>query len=81
MKARLAVIAVGALVLMANGANARHRTTGQAHIRHLLRSGHAYGYASREASPGGIFGQAYGHAPRGATAGLIFGPEQGFITR
>jgi hypothetical protein len=47
MKAKLAVIALGALVLMANGANAQHRTSGQTHVRHL--------------SP--TFGQAYGYAP------------------
>ncbi len=48
MKAKLAVIALGALVLMANGANAQHR--GQTHVRHLSRIfGQAYGYAPREA--------------------------------
>jgi hypothetical protein len=46
MKAKLAVIALGALVLMANGANAQHRTSGQTHVRH----------------PSRIFGQAYGYA-------------------
>jgi hypothetical protein len=49
MKAKLAVIALGALVLMANGANAQHRTGTQTHARH---SSH-------------IFGQAYGYVPRG----------------
>jgi hypothetical protein len=82
MKAKLAVFALGALVLMANGANAQHRTSGQTHVRHLSRiSGHAYGYASREATPGGIFGQPYGYAPREPTRGLIFGPEQPMINR
>jgi hypothetical protein len=46
MKAKLAVIALGALVLMANGANAQHRTSGQTNVRNLSRTfGHAYGYA------------------------------------
>ena len=31
MKAKLTVIALGALMLMANGANAQHRTSGQTH--------------------------------------------------
>jgi hypothetical protein len=49
MRAKLAVIALGALVLMANGANAQHRTSGQPHVRHLSRIfRQAYGYASRE---------------------------------
>jgi hypothetical protein len=48
MNAKLAVFALGALVLMANGANAQHRTSGQTHVRHLSR----------------IFAQAYGYAPR-----------------
>jgi hypothetical protein len=48
MKAKLAVIALGALVLMANGANAQHRTGGQTHVRHSSRIfGQAYGYARR----------------------------------
>jgi hypothetical protein len=37
MKAKLAVIALGALVLMADGANAQHRTGRQTHVRHLSR--------------------------------------------
>jgi hypothetical protein len=77
MRAKLAVFALGALVLMANGANAQHRTSGQTHVRHLSQIfGHAYGYASREATPGGIFGQAHGYAPRERIPGLVFGPEQ-----
>jgi hypothetical protein len=47
MKVKLAAIALGALVLMANGANAQHRTGSQTNVRHLSR----------------IFGQAYGYAP------------------
>jgi hypothetical protein len=39
MKAKLAVIALGALVLMANGANAQHRTSGQTHVRHASAMG------------------------------------------
>jgi hypothetical protein len=46
MKAKLAVIALGALALMANGANAQHRAGSQTHVRH----------------PSRIFGQAYGYA-------------------
>jgi hypothetical protein len=50
MKAKLAVIAFGALALMANGANAQHRTSGQTHVRHLSRTfGQAYGYVPSEA--------------------------------
>ena len=48
MKAKLAVIALGGLALMANGANAQHWTSGQTHVRHLSR----------------VFGQAYGYAPK-----------------
>jgi hypothetical protein len=44
MKAKLVVIALGTLLLMANGANAQHRT--QTHVRHPSRIfGQAYGYA------------------------------------
>jgi hypothetical protein len=39
MKAKLAVIALGALVLMANGANVQHRTSGQTHVRHASAMG------------------------------------------
>jgi hypothetical protein len=60
MKAKLAIIALGALVLMANGANAQHRTGSQTHVRHLSRTfGQAYGYARRETpqykSSGGLY--------------------------
>jgi hypothetical protein len=50
MKAKLAiVVALGALALMANGANAQYRIGGQTNIRHLSRIfGQAYGYASVE---------------------------------
>jgi hypothetical protein len=48
MKAKLAIIVFGALVLMANGANAQHRTGGQTHVRHLSHTlGQAYEYGSR----------------------------------
>jgi hypothetical protein len=48
MKAKLAVISFGALLLMANGANAQYRTSIQTHVRHSSRIfGHAYGYAQR----------------------------------
>jgi hypothetical protein len=50
MKAKLVVIALGALALMANAANAQHRTSGQTHVRHLSRTfGQAYGYVPSEA--------------------------------
>jgi hypothetical protein len=60
MKAKLAIIALGALVLMANGANAQHRTSGQTHVRHLSRTfGQAFGYTPRETpqyqSSGGVY--------------------------
>jgi hypothetical protein len=60
MKAELAMIAFGALVLTANGANAQHRNSSQPNVRHLSPTfGHAYGYARREApqyqSSGGIY--------------------------
>ena len=48
MKAKLAVIVLGAMVLMTNGADAQERTSSQTHVRHLSR----------------IFGQAYGYAPQ-----------------
>jgi hypothetical protein len=49
MKAKLAIIIFGALVLMANGANAQHRASGQTHVRHLSRtSRQADGYGRRE---------------------------------
>ena len=45
MKAKLAIIALGALVLMAPGANAQHRIGSQTHVRHLSRTfGQAHGY-------------------------------------
>jgi hypothetical protein len=77
MKAKLAVFALGALVVTGNGANAQYRTSGQMHVRHLSRIfGHTYGYAPREAMPGSIFGQAQGHTTREPPPGAIFGPEQ-----
>jgi hypothetical protein len=58
MRAKLAVIALGALVLMANGANAQHRS--QTHVRHLSRIfGQAYGYAPREAPQYQSSGEVY----------------------
>jgi hypothetical protein len=65
MKAKLAVIALGALVLMANGANAQHRTNSQTHVRHLSRTfGQAYGYVPLyESSSQGI--QSYPNPDRG----------------
>jgi hypothetical protein len=46
MKAKLAVIVLGALVLMANGANAQHRTGSQTRVRHPSRIlAHSYGVA------------------------------------
>jgi len=47
MKAKLVIIALGAFVLMANGANAQPRTDSQTHVRHQSR----------------IFGQARAFAP------------------
>jgi hypothetical protein len=35
MKAKLTIIAICALMLMANGANAQHRNGNQTHARHL----------------------------------------------
>jgi hypothetical protein len=61
MKAKLAiVIALGALALMANGANAQHRTGSQNNVRHLSRIfGQAYGYSAQEKrryrSPVGVY--------------------------
>jgi hypothetical protein len=50
MKAKLAIIAFGALVLMANGANAQHGTSSQTNVRHLPRTfWHADGYAQPKA--------------------------------
>jgi hypothetical protein len=51
MKVKLAVIALGALALVSNAANAQPRTTNQAHARHLSRTfGQAYGFVPREAT-------------------------------
>jgi|HubBroStandDraft_1064217.scaffolds.fasta_scaffold1384001_1 hypothetical protein len=59
MKAKLAIIAFGALVLMVNGANAQHRTSSQTNVPLSRTFGQAYGYAPREApqyqSSGGIY--------------------------
>ena len=54
MKGRLVIIALGAIVLMANEASAQpssqHRASGQTHVRHLPRVfSHTYGYAPRPA--------------------------------
>ena len=47
MKAKLVVL--GALALMANGANAQQPTSSQTHVRHLSRIfGHAYGCGPQE---------------------------------
>jgi hypothetical protein len=59
-KAKLAVFALGALMLTGNGANAQHRNSSQRNVRHLSRTfGQAYGYAPREVpqyqSSGGIY--------------------------
>jgi hypothetical protein len=77
MKAKFAVLALGVLALMSNGANAQHRTSGQMHVQHLSRIfGHAYGYSSREATRASMFGRASRYAPGEPAPGLIFGPEQ-----
>ena len=47
MKAKLAIIILGALVLMANGANAQHRTD---------RHGYARGETPQYQSSGGLYG-------------------------
>src|ERR1700730_11027401 len=52
MKGRLAVIALGAIALMASEAsaqtNSQHRATSQTHVRHIPRVfAHTYGYAPR----------------------------------
>jgi hypothetical protein len=47
-KAKLAVIALGVLALMANGANAQPRTISRAHVWHLSH----------------VFAQTYGYVPR-----------------
>jgi hypothetical protein len=47
MRTKQVFIVLGALMLMANGANAQHRTSGQIHVRNLSR----------------VFEQAYGYAP------------------
>lgn len=48
MKAKLVIMVLGALALMANGANAQQPTSSRTHVRHLPR----------------IFGQAYGYGPQ-----------------
>jgi hypothetical protein len=48
MKPKLVVIVLGTLVLMANGANAQHRTGSQSHVWHPSRIlAHQYGFARR----------------------------------
>jgi hypothetical protein len=76
MKAKLAIIAFGALALMANGANAQHRTNGHSQVRHVSRTfGQAYGYVPSVSapylSPGGMYesysqgSQSYPNPDRG----------------
>jgi len=47
---KLIIIALGAVVLMANAASAQQRPNGQSQVRHLPR----------------VFGQTYGYVPRPA---------------
>jgi hypothetical protein len=69
MKATLAVIILGALALTTNGADARPRTDGHTHVRHLPPAfGQAYGYGwnatTQYQSPGDLYGSyAQGHQP------------------
>jgi hypothetical protein len=81
MKAKLVIIAFGALVLMANGANAQHRTSSQTNVRHLSHTfGQAYGYAPREApkyqSSGGIY-KSYSQGIQSYTYILDSNPDRG----
>jgi hypothetical protein len=60
MNGRLAIIILGALVVMVNCADAQHRTGGQTNVRHQPRtSGQAYAHARRETpqyrSLGGLY--------------------------
>jgi hypothetical protein len=57
MKAKLTIFIAGALVLMANGANAQPKTGSPLHIRHLS---HTFG----QANGGGIYeSYSQGHQP------------------
>ncbi len=64
-----AAVAVGALLLTANGASAQHRSTGHAAMRHVPHAFQgAYGFAPRPVAPYGPNGGAYfsnsqGHQP------------------
>jgi hypothetical protein len=69
MKATLAVIILGTVVLVTNGADARQRTDGRTHVRHLSRAvEQVYRYTRNAApqyqSPGDLYGSySQGHQP------------------
>ena len=49
MKTKLVFIVLGALALVASGADAQPQTSSQTHVRHLSRMfGQAYGYSPQE---------------------------------
>jgi hypothetical protein len=62
MNSKLALVAFGTLVLLANEANAGGRS-GQTHFRSF---GQSYGYSAREKSPGRIFENSHGYVVPGA---------------
>jgi hypothetical protein len=65
MRAKQAFIVLGALMLMANGANAQHRTGSQTHVRNLSRVfEQAYGYAPPQMQPFQSSSGVYGAYPR-----------------
>jgi hypothetical protein len=65
MSAKQVFIVLGALMLMANGANAQHRSGGQAHVRNLSRVfEQAYGYAPPEMRQFPSSSSVYGSYPR-----------------
>jgi len=52
MQGPLAIIAISAVVLMANEANAQHRHSTQTHVRQVPYAfGQTYGYVPRAAAP------------------------------
>jgi hypothetical protein len=54
MKAKLAIVVLGALVLIANGANAQHRTGNPTHVRYPSHAS-APSYGLQYQSSGSIF--------------------------
>jgi hypothetical protein len=71
MRAKQVFIVLGALMLMANGANAQHRSGSQTHVRNLSRVfEQAYGYAPPQMQPFQSSSGVYGSYSRPANNNL-----------